>query len=84
VDDHIAGEAGLCRVVGRRLGGEQQRQRCASRQYSYDGKQQERPVLPGGWGAIFAWGRFDEDILLPDPGRWDPSSALCTELRRTP
>jgi hypothetical protein len=38
VDDHIAGEAGLRRVIARTLGGEQQRQRYACHQDGHDGK----------------------------------------------
>ena len=51
-----------------RLGGEQQGQRDARRQDGRDGEQQERPVLPGGGGAIFAGRRFDAGILLPERG----------------
>jgi hypothetical protein len=70
VDDHVAGEAGLRGVVARRSGGEQQRQRSARCQDGEDGKHHERPVQPGGQGAVFAWRRFDADILLPEPRRW--------------
>jgi len=54
MDDHVAGEAGLRRVVARRHGSEQQRQRDARCQDGNDGEQQKRPVLPRGWETVFA------------------------------
>ena len=71
VDDHVAGEAGLRGVVsGRRLGGERAgpARRPPPGADATEDEQQERPVLPGGGGAVFAGRRFDAGILLP--GLW--------------
>ena len=45
------------------------RQRDACGQDGHDGEQHEWSVVPIGWGAFFAWRRFDVGILLPEPER---------------
>jgi hypothetical protein len=62
-------KASLGGVVVGRQGGQQHRQRDACGQDGHDGEQHEWSVVPIGWGAFFAWRRFDVGILLPEPER---------------